>query len=60
MLTLSNDRLESVKIIAKIYPKSDELSQNYKLKIADIFSPLIKFEEKICDLLNNVKIMDHD
>lgn len=60
ILTLSTDCLESVKIIAKIYPKSDELSQNYKLKIADIFLPVMKFEKKICDLLKNVNIMDYD
>lgn len=60
ILILSVDRLESVKIIAKVYPKSDELSQNYKLKMAEIFSPVIKFGEKINSLVKDVNLMDHD
>lgn len=60
ILVLSVDGLESVKIIAKIYPKSDELSQSYKLKVANIFSPVIKFEEKINSLINDVDVMDGD
>lgn len=60
ILILSVDGLESVKIIAKVYPKSDELSQNYKLKMAEIFLPVIKFGEKINSLVKDVNVMDHD
>jgi hypothetical protein len=60
ILILSIDGLESVKIIAKVYPKSEELSQNYKLKMAEIFLPVIKFGEKINSLIDDVNFMDRD
>ncbi len=60
ILLLSDDGLDSVKIIADIYPEADQLSQNYKLQIANIFTPAVKFEGKIDNLLQNVTTMDRD